>query len=168
MSQFEPRVESPQWPVFELWAKYEDVAIHFNDLLLRLRSQALGAVAAISTIVGVLVNSPNPNWQLASATMLVLTVLWTALWIIDLAYYNRLLLGAVAAILVLERQSGSRSTVSQIDLSSMIAKAVAGEKPLIADAPAQRWKLLWGVWAFYILVFLMLVAAFLYCRYQMG
>jgi hypothetical protein len=41
------------WPVFKVWQKYEDIAMHFNDLLIRLRTQALGAIAALTTIIGV-------------------------------------------------------------------------------------------------------------------
>jgi hypothetical protein len=36
----------------ELWGKYEDIAMHFNELLIRLRTQALGAVATIVTAAG--------------------------------------------------------------------------------------------------------------------
>jgi hypothetical protein len=36
-----------------LWAKYEDIAMHFNDLLMRLRSQSLAGIAAVSVLVGV-------------------------------------------------------------------------------------------------------------------
>lgn len=36
---------------FELWKSYEDVAMHFNDLLIRLRTQALAALATISSII---------------------------------------------------------------------------------------------------------------------
>jgi hypothetical protein len=59
-----PEAESPgtveQWSVFELWEKYEQIAMHFNDLLIKLRTQALAGVAAISAIVGVFAKS-GPN-----------------------------------------------------------------------------------------------------------
>jgi hypothetical protein len=46
----EPQQSTEQgWPVFEVWTKYEDIAMHFNDLLIRLRTQALGAIAALGT-----------------------------------------------------------------------------------------------------------------------
>jgi hypothetical protein len=38
------------WPIFDVWDKYEAIAMHFNDLLIKLRTQALAAVAALSTI----------------------------------------------------------------------------------------------------------------------
>src|SRR5664280_1831888 len=45
------RAEPEGWPLKDVWEKYEDIAMHFNDLLIRLRTQALAAVAAISTLV---------------------------------------------------------------------------------------------------------------------
>jgi hypothetical protein len=36
-----------------LWEKYEDIAMHFNDLLIRLRTQSLAGVAALSALVGI-------------------------------------------------------------------------------------------------------------------
>jgi hypothetical protein len=38
----------------------EDIAMHFNDLILKLRTAALGAVAALSTLVALLQN-PIPS-----------------------------------------------------------------------------------------------------------
>ena len=42
------------WPIYDLWTKYEDIAMHFNDLLIKLRTQALAAVAALTTLSGFL------------------------------------------------------------------------------------------------------------------
>ncbi len=39
--------------VQKLWEKYEDIAMHFNDLLMRLRTQTLAGIAAVSALVGV-------------------------------------------------------------------------------------------------------------------
>ena len=38
--------------VFKLWSKYEDVTMHFNDLILKLRFQALAGVAGLSAVAG--------------------------------------------------------------------------------------------------------------------
>jgi len=40
------------FPTRELWEKYEDIAMHFNDLIIKLRTQALAGVVALSTLVG--------------------------------------------------------------------------------------------------------------------
>src|SRR6476620_10572086 len=97
---------------FALWSKYEDVAMHFNDLIMRLRTQALGALTGIVAISGFAMNftskpSSNSEWQILCATILFLTICWVALALLDLWYYNRLLEGAVAAIMDLERRTWS-------------------------------------------------------------
>jgi hypothetical protein len=40
------------WPIFDVWKKYEQIAMHFNDLLIRIRTQALAGVAALSAFTG--------------------------------------------------------------------------------------------------------------------
>jgi hypothetical protein len=37
------------FPIRELWEKYEEITMHFNDLIIRLRTQALAGVAAVCT-----------------------------------------------------------------------------------------------------------------------
>ena len=56
-----------------LWDKYEQVAIHFNELLIRLRTQALGVVATIVTAARFLVNrqlSDEPWWAVSAFSLL--------------------------------------------------------------------------------------------------
>ncbi|SRR6266545_7931028 len=88
---------------FTLWAKYEDIAKHFNDLIMKLRTQALGGLAGVIAISGLAINfsgkpSSNTEWQILFGTILFFTLAWVALWVLDLGYYNKLLLGAVEAI----------------------------------------------------------------------
>jgi len=93
-----------------LWAKYEDIATHFNDLLLRLRSQGLAGIAAISTLVGIF-NKADSNaqsdWLAATCIFVALAFFWIAIACLDLLYYNKLLEGAIAALLDLERKIAS-------------------------------------------------------------
>ena len=96
-------------PVFEVWKEYEAIARHFNELIMNLRVQALGGVAAASTVVGIFfckdAESGALRWAALAIAFLVLAVLWAALAYLDLFYYNRLLLGAVDAIIELEESS---------------------------------------------------------------
>src|SRR5262245_11188735 len=47
---------------FELWSRYEDIAMHFNQLLITLRTQALGGVAAaVAIIVGLLAHRDSQS-----------------------------------------------------------------------------------------------------------
>lgn len=81
----------------KLWAKYEDIAMHFNDLLMRLRSQSLAGIAALATIVGVLakgeIASLSVSWFVAAMIFVAMALFWIAIWCLDFLYYNRLLRG---------------------------------------------------------------------------
>ncbi|MGC2075675.1 MAG: hypothetical protein WA728_06515 [Xanthobacteraceae bacterium] len=156
------------WPVFELWQKYEDVAMHFNDLLIRLRTQALGAVAALTTIIGVFAKAGedrHTSWEMVAFAFAILFVFWLAIWIIDFCYYNRLLKGAVAALLDVEEQSKTKLRLQPIDMSTKIEAAVAGRLKREPQEPTQ-WQLGRGSWFFYGLVGLTLLGGFAFSLCQ--
>jgi hypothetical protein len=46
-----------------LWEKYEDIAMHFNDLLMRLHTQGLAGIAAVSTLVGIFTKGTASDFQ---------------------------------------------------------------------------------------------------------
>lgn len=150
------------WPIKEVWEKYEEIAMHFNDLLIRLRTQALAAVAAISTLVGIFSKTgadDKISWALAAAVFFFLCLFWIAVWIIDFCYYNRLLLGAVDAILDLEAISKDKTHIRHIDISTKIERSVAGESPSLEKERRKRLrKLIFGRWAFYLIVFIALIS----------
>jgi hypothetical protein len=85
---------------FQVWAKYEDIAMHFNDLIIKIRTQALAAVAALMSFIIVKDQSP----QSINVVTLFLFFSWIAIWILDTQYYSRLLSGAVDAILKMENK----------------------------------------------------------------
>jgi hypothetical protein len=154
------RVEPEGWPLKEVWEKYEDIAMHFNDLLIRLRTQALAAVAAISTLVTIFGKTgadPKLSWELAALVFSLLAVFWVAIWIIDFCYYNRLLIGAVAAILDIETLSKDAMHIRQIDISTKIERAVAREGKRLPFDWYRSFNLHLGTWAFYVLVLVALV-----------
>lgn len=45
----------PAGDLMALWTKYEDVAMHFNDLIMRWRLQAIGGLAGLLTLSGFVV-----------------------------------------------------------------------------------------------------------------
>jgi hypothetical protein len=104
------------------------VAKHLNDLLIRLRTQALGGVAAISAFATIITKGdliPSLRWELLIGVLLLLVFFWVAVWILDALYYNRLLYGAVTAILEIEQASQKGEPVSGLRLSTRIEQAVA-------------------------------------------
>jgi len=81
--------------------------MHFNDLIVRLRIQSIGGIAALATILGIVLKrgydkSETFNYGLAILAITCLILFWIAIWILDLRYYNRLLEGSVNAILEIE------------------------------------------------------------------
>jgi hypothetical protein len=83
--------------------KYQDIAMHFNDLIIKVRTQALGAVAAIVTITTHLGrNESEIYWQPVGIVSLILLCFWGALFLLDYFYYMPLLRGAVAGIQQIE------------------------------------------------------------------
>ncbi len=90
------------------WEKHEDVAMHFNELIMRWRLQAIGGLAGFVTLAGFVVGdaaSPHVRYRAMLILTTVIGFAWLAVAAIDLFYYRRLLEGAVAAIIEMERKS---------------------------------------------------------------
>ena len=141
---------------FQLWGKYEDIAMHFNDLLIKLRTQALAAVAALTTVIGVFAKSgadPTTSWEIVAFVFAILILFWVAVWVLDFSYYNPLLIGAVVALSEIEAASKTKLRIREINISTNIEASVAGK---IGNA-ARAWPLIKGRWIFYSLVLLTLV-----------
>lgn len=142
--------------LIRLWDKYESIAMHFNELIIRLRTQALGGVATIVTVAGFLVGrepSKEPWWVISGVAVL-LFIAWCTLWMIDVCYYSRLLRGAVNALLKIEKESDGL-----IYFSTSIEK-------LFGPPDENAARLSWQTKAFYvpIAVFLMAVTFISICR----
>lgn len=153
--------EHQGWPIRELWEKYEEITMHFNDLIIRLRTQALAGVAALSTLVGIFAKADlgafGYTWEIAGFVFAGLALFWIAIWVLDFAYYNQLLIGSVAALLELEKESATSATISQIRLSTLVEKAV-GSRINFDLTTMQKFRIIAPRWAFYGLVFVALLA----------
>ena len=105
----------------ELWFHYEEIAMHFNGLIIQYRLQLMGGVGAIGAVASYLIASRTeeamrPGLRLVvSATLLVLVC---AAAYLDIFYYNQLLVGAVDALLEFEKNNPS------INMSTRIHEAV--------------------------------------------
>lgn len=109
---------------FEIWAKYEDIAMHFNGLIIQFRIQAVGGLAALATVGGLLLDKVEDRRTRFGAVALVsavFAVAWSGIAALDLFYYSKLLKGAVAAIRRLERVY---KPVPKVDLSTSIESHV--------------------------------------------
>jgi len=113
---------------FKVWKSYEDAAMHFNDLIIRLRIQSIGGLAALAIILGIfLKNDDGKNkafkYMLAMIALVFLIICWNAIWKLDMEYYDRLLEGSVNAILELENNKKGFLEDKHIDLSTNIERA---------------------------------------------
>ncbi len=126
--------------VFKLWSKYEDTAIHFNDLLIRLRIQILGGVSISGTLATTIIK--ENNIYSLRYIFLSLLIIWIAVWILDICYYSRLLSGAVDATIEIEKKFPS------FQLSTKIKKSVN-----------KSWNKIDGVQSFYLIIFTVLLVS---------
>jgi hypothetical protein len=150
--------------VQSLWEKYEDIAMHFNDLLMRLRSQSLAGIAAASTIITVLakgeVADVKLDWLVAKDLFLALSIVWVAIWCLDFLYYNRLLMGSVRAIKKLETQTKTGAPFTGINMSTLIEDEF--RYSFWSRWPAR----FYGVILFYVIVLGVLVAGMIYAQHM--
>ena len=147
--------------VQSLWAKYEDIAMHFNDLLMRLRTQSLAGIAAVSALVGIFSKGSEAeiktDWLVAEAIFVALGAFWVAIWCLDIFYYNRLLGGAVAALHKLEQQTEPEAKFDgHIDMSTLIAANFA-----LSPWSMKRPEFV-GVMLFYAIVFGLIVGGVIF------
>lgn len=135
--------------------------MHFNDLILKIRIQALGALAAVVTVGGVLLKTvssdPKIPWGLLSFAFLVLLAFWIAIWQLDFLYYNRLLMGAVDSLLELENAINDEKDL-QFNMSHKIEDAVIGKSAIHRQQYTLRGPLL-----FYLIVMAVLLISLAYC-----
>ena len=104
----------------DAWKVSEDVAMHFNNLLLGFRLKAIGGIA-VGAVVGVgLKVGDFANPIVVLGLFVGLAVIWVLVWATDFFYYYRLLAGAVDELLRLEKKLGD------IRLSHLIERRVQG------------------------------------------
>ena len=79
----------------DAWKVSEDVAMHFNNLLLGFRLKAIGGIA-VGAVVGIgLKVGELANPVVVLSLFVGLAVIWLLVWAADFFYYYRLLAGAV-------------------------------------------------------------------------
>jgi hypothetical protein len=119
-----------QYPreAIDVWQKYEDVAMHFNDLMMRWRLQAIGGLATVTTLAGAVVSQvsddANRYWAMLLLSLLLLFG-WVGIAVIDLWYYRSLLRGAVQSLVDIEREIPGVSLSTDIEGEAKRAGKIA-------------------------------------------
>jgi hypothetical protein len=113
----------PDSAIVALWWHYEELAMHFNGLIMQFRVQVLGGAGAIGTLAGYLINSgkiddEQQRERLRAVVAAGLWVLIASAALLDVFYYRQLLEGAVNAIIDFERQH------PEIQISTEIKRTV--------------------------------------------
>ena len=105
--------------IIDLWFRYEEIAMHFNNLLMQFRLQLMGGAGVIGTVasylIGAKVTEPHEHNWLRALVSTGLWVLIAAAASLDLFYYDRLLKGAVAGLLELEAQNPTIQMSTRIE-----------------------------------------------------
>jgi hypothetical protein len=94
-------MDLPTKTTLDLWWHYEEIAMHFNQLLMQFRLQVIGGAGALGTLAGYVISEKvgeqrQPEFRALAASGLGLLIATAA--VLDLAYYTRLLEGAVKAL----------------------------------------------------------------------
>jgi hypothetical protein len=112
--------------VLDQWYRYEEIAMHFNTLIMQFRLQLLGGAGLIGTVASYLIggkikSDAQRHWLrfVVSGGLFVLIAAAAAL---DVFYYEQLLRGSVEGLLDLESQH------PEIQLSTTIERVVGGGK----------------------------------------
>jgi hypothetical protein len=112
--------------VLEQWYRYEEIAMHFNTLIMQFRLQLLGGAGLIGTVasylIGGKVHDDTQRHWLRFLVSFGLFVLIGAAASLDVFYYDRLLRGAVQALLDFEAKHPG------IQMSTTIEQAVGWGK----------------------------------------
>ncbi len=91
----------------ELWFHYEEIAMHFNELIIQYRLQLMGGIGSIGALsgyfIGSKVDSAEMRHKLRAFIATGILLLLLAAWNLDINYYNNLLRGAVDALIQFER-----------------------------------------------------------------
>jgi hypothetical protein len=100
---------APTADTVALWYHYEEIAMHFNGLIIQFRLQLIGGVGALGTAALYLIGGKDMSVAqrrlvrtVASCGLLVLLM---AAAMLDIFYYDQLLRGAVTALVDFERNN---------------------------------------------------------------
>lgn len=137
---------------FAIWCKYEDIANHFNSLIIQIRIKSLALITTVSTISAIYTSKSGVvQWQLFQSALIFQLLFLFAVCILDLGYYNRLLKSSILAIRNLEGKRPKHTELFEPTFSTYIDNKVGGT---------------FAVHSFYVVSLLVFCIAIIYCGYM--
>jgi len=108
----------------KLWYHYEQIAMHFNELIIQYRLQIMGGAGALGAIGFFLaqadsITGPRRRYYRLMVSLFILIIVIGA-FVLDVYYYSKLLAGAVEALLEFEKSN------PPINMSTLIEKRLHG------------------------------------------
>lgn len=108
----------------QLWYHYEEIAMHFNQLIIQYRLQLMGGAGAIGALASYLIGSKvddayRRHFLRFGVAVGMLLIIFAAA-VLDICYYDKLLQGAVDALLQFEEEH------PEIYMSTKIRDRVGG------------------------------------------
>lgn len=115
--------------IIDLWFHYEQIAMHFNGLIIQYRLQIFGGLGVLSSFLIFLVNGKIIKEKIPYVRMLIvsaLSIVFIAAAALDIFYYQKLLSGAVKAIVQLEKHHPTLniSTMIKAEVDSTVVTVV--------------------------------------------
>ena len=124
---------------YQVWLESEKIAVHFNEMLMQLRLRALAGISLLVTLAGLFSGetASEVNWGFLSWVLFILLFVWLAIFVIDKFYYQKLLSGAVEAIIEIENSTTDDEV--PLKLSTKIRNKVTNGKEGIDSMYAVGW-----------------------------
>jgi hypothetical protein len=118
-SQASQESDMPTQDQIQLWYHYEEIAMHFNTLIMQYRLQVMGGFGAIGAVSSYLIGGKvEDEGRRAWLRLTISAGLWcllAAAAALDVFYYKRLLRGAVDELLEFERVHAGIRMSTRID-----------------------------------------------------
>jgi len=137
---------------FSVWCKYEDIANHFNGLIIQIRIKSLALITTISSILAMYTTKNGViHWELLQCSLLFQFFFLLSVCVLDLFYYNRLLTSTIEILRDLEKDRPKTKGVPEPNFSTALDDKVGGT---------------WVVESFYLVSLLVLSLAIIYCGFN--
>jgi len=134
---------------FAVWCKYEDIANHFNGLIIQIRIKSLALITSISSILAIYTTKDGViQWELLQYALMFQFFFLLSVCVLDLFYYNRLLTNTVIILRDLEKDRPKTDGIPEPNFSTVLDDEVGGT---------------WIVQSFYLVSLSVFSLAIIYC-----